>query len=433
MPASSQGRESAHFTIKILIAMLLGLVVGLAIRWLPFSEGARHVLVNDVLQTGGQIFINLIKMLVVPIVFVSLVCGSSSLGSMRKFARIGTKTIALYLLTTAIAITLALLIANLFHIGQGMNLTAPAAAMKAQSVSVKNIIINIFPSNPIKAMSEGYMLQIIVFAILFGVALAVSGEVGKRVSAVFQDFNDVLMKLIVMIMKIAPYGVFFLLAALFARIGIKLVGHLLGYFWVVLLVLFIQWIGTYSLMLRLIGRLNPIDFFRKMKTAMLFAFSVSSSNASIPIVLRTVETRLGVKNSIAAFIIPLGSTINMDGTSIMQGVATVFIAHAYNIHLGIIGYITVLLMATLASIGTAGVPSVGLITLAMVLEQVGLPMQGIALIIGIDRLLDMVRTAVNISGDAMIACLVGKSEQALDETIYRQVFKTNSKKQLNEG
>jgi len=408
------------FTFKILIGMALGIIVGLVIKWLPLSESMRHLLAIDILKTGGDIFINIIKMLVVPIVLVSLICGSSALGDIRKLGRIGGKAVGLYIVTTVIAISLAILLATLFHVGEGANLALPAKALTHPAISVRRVIVNIFPSNPFQAMATGNMLQIIIFAILFGVAMTLAGGAGESIANLFKNMNEILMKLITMIMRTAPYGVFCLLGALFARVGFELIMHLLEYFWVVFLVLVLQLLGVYTLFLKVIGRLSPWGFLRKMRDAMLFAFSVSSSNASIPIVLKTVEFKLGVKNSIASFIVPLGSTINMDGTAIMQGVATVFIAHAYNVPIGLSGYITVVTMATLASIGTAGVPSVGLITLAMVLQQVGLPVQGIALIIGVDRLLDMARTAVNIAGDSMIACLVGKSENALDLEIYNR-------------
>ena len=408
------------FTFKIVIGMLVGIAVGLLLRWIPFPNAVRNFLVEDIFRVGGIIFINIIRMMVAPIVLVSLICGGSSLGDLKRFGRVGGKTVFLYLLTTVIAIALALFIADLFHVGQHLNLTATDQMATQKPPPIRSVIINMFPSNPFKALSQGLMLQIIVFALLFGVALSAIGDAGKKLLAVINSVNEVLMKLITMIMRTAPYGVFCLLAALFADKGFSVVDDLASYFGIVLLVLLIQMFGVYSLFLKLFVRLNPLTFFKKMRDALLFAFSISSSNASIPVVLKTVEKRLGVDKGIASFIIPLGSTVNMDGTAIMQGVATVFIAHAYNIPLGITGYLTVITMATLASIGTAGVPSVGLITLAMVLEQVGLPVQGIALIIGVDRLLDMVRTAVNVSGDSMIACIVGKSEKSLDEKVYEK-------------
>jgi Na+/H+-dicarboxylate symporter len=407
------------FTVKIVVGMLLGMVLGLSIRWLPFSPSVQNTLINDVFQVGGTIFIHIIRMLVVPIVLVSLICGTSSLGDLKKFGRIGGKSLLLYLLTTAIAISLALFFALIFKVGDGMNLTANATTAAQDIPSFRDVLINIFPSNPFNAMSQGIMLQVIVFALLFGAAISALGEAGKKVADFFHQINAVLMKLITMIMRTTPYGVLCLMTVLFAQLGFSAIGHLAWYFLAVVVVLLVQMLGVYALILRYLARLSPVIFFRKMRSALLFAFSVSSSNASIPVVLKTVEKRLGVKNSVASFIVPLGSTINMDGTAIMQGVATIFIAYAYHINIGFTGYLTVIAMSTLASVGTAGVPGVGLITLAMVLQQVGLPVEGVGLILGVDRLLDMLRTAVNVSGDAMIACVVGKSEQALDQAQYQ--------------
>ncbi len=421
MDATRHTAGSHRFTLKILIGMSAGIVMGILVKWIPFSESTRLFLVDNIFQLGGQLFLNLIKLLVIPIVFVSLVYGSASLGSLGKLGRIGGKTIILYLLTTAIAVLIALIVASLFDVGTGLSLAEPTRFVVPARPSFSSLLLSIIPENPFRALAEGNLLQVIVFSLLFGVAIAASGARGKRIADAFHSINTVLLKLIFMIMKVAPYGVFFLLAALFAKIGFRAIAHLVGYFFVVLMVLAIQLFGVYGFFLSVVGGLNPLTFFRKMYTAMLFAFSVSSSNASIPVVLRTVEFRLGVKNSVAAFVIPLGATINMDGTAIMQGVATVFIAHAYNISIGFVGYLTVITMSTLASIGTAGVPGVGLITLAMVLQQVGLPIEGIALIIGIDRLLDMARTVINISGDAMVACVVGKSERAFRSEVFKSV------------
>jgi Na+/H+-dicarboxylate symporter len=275
-------------------------------------------------------------------------------------------------------------------------------------------------------MANGNMLQIIIFAMLFGYAISISGKAGRVFVRIFNDANTVLMKLIFIVLWFAPYGVFCLLAKLFSTEGFSVIYSLAGYFFTVLAALAIQWFVVYGCFIRLFANLNPFIFFKKMYTAMIFSFSTSSSSASIPVTLDTVENKLGVPNSVASFVIPLGATINMDGTAIMQGVATVFIAHAYNIDIGLIGYLTVILTATLASIGTAGVPGVGLITLTMVLKQVGLPVEGIALIIGIDRLLDMVRTAVNVSGDCMVSLLVSKSQKELNTNIYNKKINENT-------
>ena len=283
---------------------------------------------------------------------------------------------------------------------------------------MKEVLINIFPDNPVKAMAEGNMLQIIVFALLFGLAISKAGEHGARVKQFFDDINEVIMQMVHILMDLAPYGVFCLLAALFAEIGLGVLGSLASYFFSVVAVLLIHAVLVYGGLLTLLGRLNPVLFLQKMRPVQLFAFSTSSSAATLPVTLDIVQHRLGVDKSVASFTVPLGATINMDGTAIMQGVATVFISQAYAIDIGLSGYLTVIATATLASIGTAGVPGVGLIMLAMVLQQVQLPVEGIALIIGVDRLLDMLRTAVNVTGDATVSCLVAKSENALDEEIY---------------
>lgn len=405
-------------TAKILIGMLTGLAAGVVVHYLPQSDLLDTYVTNGIFEVGGAIFMAIMKMLVVPVVLVSLVCGICNLGDPRKLGRIGVKTLSLYLLTTSIAITLGLTVASVFKIGKGSDLTAETATFTQTIPSLKETLTNIFPTNPFAAMVHGNMLQVIVFALLLGASISLLAERGKRIATLFADLNVVLMKLIVMLIHVAPYGVFCLLASLFAKEGFSLIGHLVSYFCVVLLVLILHLIASNTILLRIFANLNPLKFFRKMYSAMMFAFSTSSSNVSIPVVLETVEVRLGVKNSVASFVIPLGATINMDGTAIMQGVATVFISNAYNIDIGFAGYLTVILTATLASVGTAGVPGVGLITLAMVLKQVGLPIEGIGLIIGVDRILDMVRTAVNITGDSAVACVVAKSEDSLNKDIF---------------
>ena len=415
-----QKNEHANMTKRILIAMGAGILLGIALHFIPSSEIINDYFINGLLDFGGKAFVNTLKMLVVPIVFVSLVCGTFSLDKSLSIGRIAVKTIILYMLTTAIAITLALFVANLFNIGSDLNPSQMIAPFSVeQAPSFKQSLLNIFPSNPFKAMAEGNMLQIIVFALLFGIAITWSGKSGERIQTFFKDLDVVVMNLVTLVIKITPYGVFCLVSKVFAENGLPLFMELGGYFATVIFVLMLQLFLTYGFFIKLLTSLNPLPFFKKMLPAMLFAFSTSSSNASIPVVLNTVEKKLGVKESIAAFIVPLGATINMDGTAIMQGVATVFIANSYHIHLTLAAFLKVILTATLASIGTAGVPSMGLITLMMVLIQVGLPIEGIALIIGIDRLLDMVRTAVNVSGDAMVAFVIAAKEKQLDLTIFK--------------
>jgi Na+/H+-dicarboxylate symporter len=358
-------------------------------------------------------------MLVVPLVFVSLVGGVTGLGDVKKLGRIGLKALVLYLCTTAIAIAIALSLAVLVSPGQGMKVDAGQAAFKAKEPpALADVIINMVPSNPVQAMAQGEMLQVIVFALLFGVAITLAGERGRHVLNFFNDLDAVIMKMVDFVMELAPVGVFALIARTFATQGIDLILPLAGYFLVVVGALLVHGLGTFAAVVRLLAGLNPLRFFSKMRPVMLFAFSTSSSSATIPVNLKTVEKRLGVDSSVASFTVPLGATINMDGTAIMQGVATVFIANVYAVHLTMGDYLSVILTATLASIGTAGVPGVGLIMLAMVLGQVGLPVEGIALIIGVDRLLDMMRTTVNVTGDAAVSCVIARSEGALDKAVF---------------
>jgi len=410
-------------TQQILIAMVLAIVLGagaqLLIGLTPWLDKILDEwLVGGLFFIVGKVFVATLKLLVVPLVLVSLVCGAASLGSGKQLGRLGGKTVLLYLFTTAVAISLAMGFALLFEPGVGANLNSTASVNINQASSFAQVMVDIFPSNPIAAMAEGKMLQIIVFALLLGMAVNHSGEAGQRIRSHFEDWNIVVLNLVTMLMKLAPYGVFALLFTLFARQGLGAIEELSVYFGTVVLVLFIQAFFVYPTLLSTLARLNPMTFLYKMRGVQLFAFSTASSNATLPVTMKTVENRLGVDNRVASFSLPLGATLNMDGTAIMQGVATVFIAQAYGIDLSAMDYLTVIATATLASIGTAGVPGVGLVMLSMVLTQVGLPVEGIALIIGVDRLLDMMRTAVNVTGDAAVSCVVAKSEQQLDERIF---------------
>lgn len=375
---------------------------------------------EGILLVLGKIFIASLKLLVVPLVFVSLVCGTASLDDISKLGRVGGKTLGLYLFTTAAAISLALLAALIFKPGLGLSIATDASFIANAAPPLTETIINIFPTNPFKSMAEGKMLQIIVFSGLLGIALTLTGEHGKRILSIFKDLNEVIMKMVMMIMVIAPIGVFALITKVFLEQGIDAIIPLGKYFLVVLFVLLIHVFITYFSLIKFVANLSPIQFFKRFKNVPMFAFSTASSGATLPITLETVEHKLGVKNSIASFTIPLGATINMDGTAIMQGVATIFISQVYNIPIGIDGLLMVVLTATLASIGTAAVPGVGLITLAMVLNQVGLPVEGIGLIIGVDRLLDMARTAVNVTGDAAVSCIVAKSEKSFNSKIFNE-------------
>ncbi len=415
------GQASSRLTLHIMIGMLAGLLLGTLLNLFGSTPWVTDYLINGVFELGGRIFMASLKVLVTPLVFVSIVCGTSSLDDIKRLGRVGGKTMALYTLTTAIAIALAIVVALLVAPGKGLEMTAATQFEAQASPPLLDVVANIFPSNPFKALVDGEMLQIIVFALLFGLALTLSGAPGKRLSAVFNDLNEVILRMVMMLIKLAPFGVFCLLAKVFAQQGLAAIGPLAKYFLVVLGVLLLHWTVVYGSLLKLLTGLSVKAFARQFKEVPMFAFSTASSNATIPVNLEVVEHKLGVPNSIASFTIPLGATINMDGTAIMQGVATVFVSQVYGVDLGVSDYLMVILTATLASIGTAGVPGVGLIMLAMVFRQVNLPVEGIGLIIGVDRLLDMVRTAINVTGDAVVTVIVAKTENQLDTAIYNQI------------
>jgi len=408
-------------TVKVLLGMLLGIAVGLTINILGLNSSGSWInsyLTNGLFHVVGKMFVNALKMLVVPLVFFSLICGVCGIGDIKLLGRIGSKAFVLYIITTAIAIASALIIAAGFGIGQGMNAVSEAVFTGKDAPPLTDVIIGIIPTNPIDAMARGDMLPVIFFAILFGVSILLVGRKATNVVDFIEILNEVMMKMVTVVMSVAPYAVFCLIAKAMADLGLELLGQLLGYVLVLITVLLFHLFVTLQLVLKLLSGLSPFVFLKKIRNAQIFAFSTSSSNATIPVTLRTVTERMGVKNSVASFTVPFGATINMDGTAIMQGVATVFIANIYNVELGMSGYLTVIIMSVLASIGTAGVPGVGLIMLSMVFAQVGLPIEGIGLILGVDRLLDMIRTAVNISGDAVVSVVVAKSEGQLDTNVY---------------
>ena len=403
---------------KIFIAMIMGAIVGLILNVSGNPEWSQIWLIDGLFKVVGQIFISLLKMLVVPLVFVSLVCGSSSLSDPKMLGRVGGKTILLYLLTTAIAVSLALGSAVIFKPGVIDQQLTTVETQIAEATPFTQVLIDMIPTNPVAAMADGQMLPIIFFAVLLGISITLSKEVGVRVADWFHDMNAIIMKLVTLVMRFAPYGVFALIAILAATSSMESFAALGKYVGLVFAVLFVHALIVYPTILSVLGRLSPVKFMKKLKAVTLFAFTTASSNATIPVTLETVEKRIGVSNKIASFTVPLGATINMDGTAIMQGIATGFIAQYYGIDLTFSQYLMVVVMVILASIGTAGVPSVGLVVLAGVLSQVGLPAEGIALILGVDRLLDMTRTVVNITGDSMVTTLVAKSEGELDMDVF---------------
>lgn len=412
-------------TTRIFIALLAGVIFGVALCYLvPDGSFKNDILVEGVLYVVGQGFIRLMKMLVVPLVFCSIVCGSMSIGDTKKLGTVGVRSLIFYLCTTACAVTVALLVGNLLNPGVGLDLSVLQSTNtqveSMQATSLTETLLNIIPDNPIGALAKGEMLQIILFALIVGVILAKLGERAENVGSFFSQFNDVMMEMTMMVMSLAPVGVFCLISRTFATIGFSAFLPLAKYMVAVFLALGIQCFVVYLSMLKLFTGLNPIKFIKNFFPVMAFAFSTATSNATIPLSIDTLAKKMGVSKRISSFTIPLGATINMDGTSIMQGVAVVFAAQAFGIHLDMMDYITVIGTATLASVGTAGVPSVGLVTLTMVFNSVGLPVEAIGLIMGIDRILDMTRTAVNITGDAVCTTIVAHQNKALDKSVFER-------------
>ena len=408
-------------TVKVLLGMFFGIIVGLIINFTDMNTTGSFInlyIVDGLFFVVGKLFVNALKMLVVPLVFFSLICGVCGIGSINTLGRVGTKSFALYMLTTAVAIAVAISISASVGLGQGMELQAATSFETKEAPPLKNVLIDIVPSNPIKAMANGDMLPLIFFSILVGISILLVGKKASKFAESAEIANEIMMKMVSIIMAVAPYAVFALIARSISQLGIDLLSHLAGYATILIGSLFIHLFITLMIVLKLFSGLSPIMFIKKIRNTQVFAFSTASSNATIPITLRTATERLGVDNSVASFTVPFGATINMDGTAIMQGVATVFIANLYGLDLTTADYLTVILMSVLASIGTAGVPGVGLVMLSMVFTQVGLPVEGIGLILGVDRLMDMIRTAVNVSGDAVVSSIVAKSEGKLDLGVY---------------
>ena len=419
-----QWYKSLSFTQKMLVAMVAGAILGIVLGSVDsFKSWVEVYLSYGLFDIIGKLFVNSLKMLVVPLVFCSIAVGVSSLANISLMGRVGLKAIIIYLFTTAIAISLALIVAITINPGKGLDIVDTSEFTVKEAPSITSVITSIIPSNPVLAMAEGEMLQIILFSILLGVAITLSASAGEPIKKGLQSLNSIMMAMVNIVMKFAPLGVFCLIAKTFATQGVSMIIPLASYFFTVAAVLLLHVLITYSVLLKVIAKVSPIIFIKKMRDAIVFAFSTASSNATIPVTLNTVEKKLGVDKAVASFTVPLGATINMDGTAIMQGVATVFIASVYQVDLSLVDYLTVILTATMASIGTAGVPGVGLIMLTMVLAQVGLPVEGIALIIGIDRLLDMMRTAVNITGDSMVSIITAKSEKSFDEKKFLDMSK----------
>lgn len=402
--------------------MGLGIIAGLIINLGGFNtEGGfvNEYIVGGLFYVIGKLFITALKMLVVPLVFFSLISGVFGIGDIGKLGKVGIKAFALYMVTTAVAIAVAIGIASVIIPIFSTPTVAAATFTAKEAPPLSDVLINIIPGNIVEAFAAGNMLQIIFFSILLGISLLMVGKKAESIAEGVEILNEAMMKMVTIIMATAPVAVFALLAKAISELGLDLLSQLAVYVIVVVAALLLHLFGTLMLITNIFTGLNPFILLQKMRDAQVFAFSTSSSNATIPVTLRSVTKRLGVDNSVASFTVPFGATINMDGTAIMQGVATVFIAQLYGVELGVTGYLTVIVMSVLASVGTAGVPGVGLIMLSMVFVQVGLPVEGIGLILGVDRLLDMIRTAVNVTGDAIVSTVVAKSEDELDISLYQ--------------
>ncbi|MCF6235485.1 MAG: dicarboxylate/amino acid:cation symporter [Gammaproteobacteria bacterium] len=401
--------------------MTLGLVTGCLINTLTNDAVfIQEYLVDGLFHVVGSIFINVLKMLVIPLLTFSLICGVCSIGDVAILRRVGTKTFLLFMLTTALATTLAMTVAVIVQPGQGFDITQiPQNTLPPPPVlSWTQVFIDLIPGNPIAAYVEGNMLQIIFFTILFSVCVLMIGERGKLITEFAEKLNVVMMQVVNVVMRVAPIGIFALMAKTFSEQGLSLISPMISYFGLVAVVLIFHATGTLMLLLKLFGHVSPLMFMKKMRSTQMLAFSTASSNATIPITLHTAKKRLGIDHATASFVVPFGATLNMDGTAITHGVATVFIANVYGIDLGIIDYLTVVAMTILASIGTAGIPGLGLAMLAMVFSQVGLPIEGIALILVIDRILDMMRTAVNVTGDVVVSMIVARSERNISMKVF---------------
>ncbi len=392
---------------KIVIGMILGITVGII-----FGEDA------VILKPIGSLFVNTIKMLIVPLVFCSIIVGITSMQDTSKMGRIGFKAVMFYLISTAVAISIGLLLGNLLQPGAGLELVAQQAEAVKETASLAETIVGLVPTNPVGALAQGHILQIIVFAVALGVSLTLIGEKGKPAISVFESLAEAMYKLTDLVMKLAPYGVFALMAWVAGKFGLALLLPLMKVIGAVYLGSILHVLGVYSALIVFIAKLSPVQYFRGIVDAQVVAFTTTSSAGTLPVSMKCARENLGVSKGVSSFVLPLGTTINMDGTALYQGVTTLFVAQAFGIDLGMPEYITIILTATLASIGTAGVPGAGLIMLTLVLTTVGLPVEGVALIAGIDRILDMARTTVNISGDIAASVIIAKSEKELDTTIY---------------
>ncbi len=402
------------FTKKIIFAMIFGVLFGIILNLFIQDNSLPNFLVLNFLNVVSDLFISALKLIIIPLIFFSIVCGIISLSDDISISRLGIKTLSLYILTTVIAISLGLFVSS--FINYGPMLSDLDNIIPVDKLEPK---VNIFPDNIFKSLTEGNIIHLLIFSVLIGISASrVKNNIQTFINY-FHNFNDVINELVKIIISFTPVAVFCILSKTFATQGLETLMPLMSYFLTVVFVLLIHFFVTFSLLLKFFTKLNPLKFYRNIRDVIIFSFSTSSSSASIPFTLKTADKKCGVDKSIGTFTIPLGATINMDGTAIMQGCATFFLANMYGIDLGIYEIVTIVITATIASIGTAGIPSAGIIMLTVIFSQIGIPLEGITLLLGVDRLLDMIRTSINVSGDLCISCIVADSENRIDYEIYK--------------
>ena len=403
------------FTKKIIVAMILGIITGVFLNIFSYDTSLSDFIIINFFNIVSDLFISALKLVIIPLIFFSIVCGIISLSDDTSLSRLGIKTLSLYLITTIIAISLGLLFSSFIDY-------EPILLSNLETnVSIDNIKTesNIFPTNIFQSLSDGNIIHLLIFSVLIGIAASKVKDNAKTFINYFHEFNTVINELVKIIISFTPIAVYCILSKTFATQGLETLTPLMGYFFTVVFVLLIHFFITFSLLLKTFTNLNPKQFFINIKEVIVFTFSTSSSSASIPFTLKAATEKCGINKSISSFTIPLGATINMDGTAIMQGCATFFLASLYGIDLGMSEILTIVVTATIASIGTAGIPSAGIIMLTVIFTQIGIPLEGITLLLGVDRLLDMMRTSINVSGDLCISCIVASSENRIDETIYK--------------
>ena len=402
------------FTKKIVLAMIFGVILGVILNLSNQDGFITNFIIANVLSVVSDLFLSALKLIIIPLIFFSIVCGILSLSDDVSLSRLGIKTLSLYILTTVIAISLGLLFSSFVNyepIFSSYENISPVDTIESK--------VNVFPDNIFRSLTEGNIIHLLVFSVLIGISASRIKNKIHTFIKYFHDFNDVINELVKIIISFTPIAVFCILSKTFATQGLETLMPLMGYFLTVVIVLLIHFFVTFPLLLKFFTRLSPSVFFKNIRDVIVFSFSTSSSSASIPFTLKTAEEKCGIDKSIGTFTIPLGATINMDGTAIMQGCATFFLASLYGIDLGFFEIITIVATATIASVGTAGIPSAGIIMLTIIFTQIGIPLEGITLLLGVDRLLDMMRTSVNVSGDLCISCIVASSENKIDSDVYK--------------